>query len=310
MTLVQSVTGTVDASELGVVLPHEHVFIDRYREYGLDAYLMDLELSVREVELFKAQGGSTLVDVTTEEIGRSPALLREVSERTGVHIVMGTGHYRRPFLDLEWMDTHTADDLAKELIHDLEEGVGTTGIRAGIIGEIGSNGPHVSAVEERSFRAAARAQRATGVSITTHAVLYPVGHEQVDILRDEGVPASRIVVGHCDTVDNAAYHASLAERGVFVEFDALHQCYDRAYDLDRRVKYVVDMVRSGFGRSVLLSHDVCLRSHLYALGGRGYAFIREVFVPKLLAAGLSEEDVRQLIVENPRRALCGSDEEG
>jgi predicted metal-dependent phosphotriesterase family hydrolase len=305
MGAIQTVTGPVSPEELGVTLPHEHLFIDRAKTNGPDAYLVDLNLAVQEVNLFKESGGSTIVDVTTREIARNPAFLREVAERTGIHIVMGTGHYRHPFLDVAWMNSHPVDSVAEELISDIQFGVDGSGIRSGIIGEIGSNGEHVSAIEERSFRAAARAHLATGVTITTHAALYPVGHEQLDILFHEGVAASRIIVGHCDTVHNADYHVALAQRGVFVQFDTLHLCYQVPYDLDLRVGFVMNMVRAGFERSVLLSHDVCLRSHLTALGGQGYSFLRNVFLPRLREAGLSEAQVESLVTDNPRRALSG-----
>jgi len=180
------------------------------------------------------------VDCSTCEIGRKPGLLREVSERTGVHVVMGTGHYRRPYLDEAWMDGHSVEEIAEGLIRDLTVGVGDSEIRAGVIGEIGSNGSIISAVEERSFRAAARAHLAVGATISTHAALFPVGHKQLDILIHEGVPADRVVIGHCDTVPDSEYHASLAARGAFVQFDTLH--VQSEYDLARRVEFVVRLV--------------------------------------------------------------------
>jgi phosphotriesterase-related protein len=302
---IQTVTGPVGAADLGVTLPHEHLFIDRTLTGGTDSYLVDLELAVQEAQLFKESGGSTIVDCSTREIARNPVWLREVAQRTGVQVVMGTGHYRHPFLDNAWMDVHQVDEIAQELIDDIQTGVGDTGIRAGIIGEIGSNGEHVSAVEERSFRAAARAHQATGVTITTHAGIFPVGHEQLDILFHEGVPASRIVVGHCDTVNSPEYHVALAERGVFVQFDTLHQ--QAAYDTDLRLRFVLNMVAAGHERKVLLSHDICLRSHLTALGGKGYSFLIKEFIPRLRAAGLSAAQVEQIVKDNPRRALSGEE---
>jgi phosphotriesterase-related protein len=299
------VTGAISPSELGVTLPHEHIFIDRSRQYGLDAYLGDVELAVREVQLFKDAGGVSIVDCSTKEILRSPLWLREVSQRTGVNVVMGTGHYRHPYLDNDWMDAHAIDEIAQELIRDLDTGVGDTGIRAGVIGEIGSNGSQVSAIEERSFRAAARAHLATGASITTHAALFPVGHWQLDILLQEGVPAHRIVVGHSDTVASSEYHVSLAERGAFVQFDSLH--VQSEYDINRRVEFVLNMVKAGHGRRLLLSHDICLRSHLTTQGGKGYTFLLKEFIPRLLAAGLPAATAEEIIADNPRRALSGEE---
>ncbi len=303
--MIQTVTGPVAAADLGVTLPHEHLFIDRSRDYGADAYLGDVDLATREVELFRDAGGATIVDCTTREIARRPTWLREVSERTGVHIVMGTGHYRHPYLDTAWLDAHTIDQVAAELISDITDGAEGTDIRAGIIGEIGSNGPHISGVEERSFRAAARAHLATGVTISTHAALFPVGHDQLDILLHEGVSANRIIVGHCDTVNSSEYHVAIAKRGAYVQFDTLH--IQSEYDLARRVEFVLALVNEGLGGQLLLSHDICLRSHLTALGGKGYAYVIRGFAPRLRDAGVSEAQLTQILVDNPRRALSGEE---
>lgn len=301
--VIQTVTGGLDADQLGITLPHEHLFIDRSRDYGGDAYLGDVDLATREVALFKEAGGSTIVECTTRQIARQPAWLREVSERTGVHIVMGTGHYRHPYVDTAWLDAHSADQVAEEIISEIRVGVDGTAIRPGVIGEIGSNGPNISGVEERSFRAAARAQVATGLTVTTHAALFPVGNHQLDILLSEGVPANRIVVGHSDTIYSPEYHASLARRGAFVQFDTLH--VQTEYDLAKRVSFVVAFVEAGFAGQLLLSHDICLRSHLTVLGGKGYAFLLNEFVPRLVEAGLSESLITEILTDNPRRALTG-----
>lgn len=296
-------TGPCRPQELGVTLPHEHLFIDRSRDYGLDAFLGDEGLATRELELFSRAGGGALVECSTAEIGRNPDALVSVSLATGVRVVMGCGHYRRPYIDSARLDRQTTDQVAEEIIAELREGVGHTGVRPGVIGEIGSNGPRVAADEERSFRAAARAHLATGVTITTHAALFPVGLEQLGILTHEGVPAPRVVIGHCDTVYDQEYHLELARRGCFVQFDTLHVSHP--YDLERRVAFVVALVASGHRDQVLLSHDICLRSHWTSLGGQGYTFLLSEFVPRLRAAGLTEADVEQIIRLNPQRALSG-----
>lgn len=300
---MQTVTGPCSADSLGVTLPHEHIFIDRSRDYGLDAFLCDETLAAQEVGEFARSGGGTIVDCTTEEIGRYPEGLVRLSESTGVRIVMGCGHYRRPYLDGDRLDRQTTDEVAAEIIAELRDGVGSTGIRPGVIGEIGSNGRYVAADEERSFRAAARAHLASGVTITTHAALFPVGLQQLDILVREGVPPSRVIVGHCDTVYDSDYHLELARRGCFVQFDTLHVAHP--YDLARRVGFVLELVHSGHGEQILLSHDICLRSHWSALGGPGYGFVLNDFLPRLRAAGLSDSEVDQIVRINPQRALSG-----
>src|SRR5579875_407593 len=190
---VMSVTGPVSASDLGVILPHEHVFADLVREYRGNGLLNDEHLARAELEGFRAAGGSTLVDLTLDEIGRDPAALRRAAEATGVTIVMGCGHYRDPYLNRDWFDRHTVDEIAEEIVRDIEEGVRGTGVRAGIIGEIGADRAYISAAEERSFRAAARAHLRTGLTVSTHAARWPVGTEQLRLLGEEGVDPRRAV---------------------------------------------------------------------------------------------------------------------
>jgi predicted metal-dependent phosphotriesterase family hydrolase len=300
---IMSVTGPVDPDDLGVVLPHEHVFANLTREYRGTGLLNDEHLARRELGLYRAAGGTTLVDLTLDEIGRDAAALRRMAEATGVTIVMGCGHYRDPYLDRRWFDRHHVDAVADEIVRDIEDGVAGTGVRAGIIGEIGADQRYISAAEERSFRAAARAHRRTGLTISTHAARWPVGLDQLRLLAEEGVDPRRVIIGHADTVPIPEYHLALARQGCYVSFDSIGT--GTRYDQERAVDYTVALVRAGFASQVLLSHDVFLRGHLHADGGCGYGYLLTGFLPLLSAAGLDTELVRRLVTANPRAALTG-----
>jgi predicted metal-dependent phosphotriesterase family hydrolase len=300
---VMSVTGPVQSSDLGVVLPHEHVFADLVREYRGTGLLNDEHLAGRELAAFAAAGGTTLVDLTLDEIGRNPPALRRVAEAAGVTIIMGCGHYRDPYLDRAWFDRHSVEAIADEIVRDVEEGVRDTGIRAGIIGEIGADRWYISAAEERSFRAAARASLRTGLTISTHAARWPVGLEQLRLLTGEGADPRRVIIGHTDSVPLPDYHLALARQGCYVSFDGIGT--GTPYDLRRTVDYVVALVRAGFGSQVLLSHDIFLRGQLREDGGPGYAYLLTDFLPLLTAAGLEEDEVRGFVTANPRAALTG-----
>jgi predicted metal-dependent phosphotriesterase family hydrolase len=297
-----TVTGPVPADALGVVLPHEHLFTDVLREYRGTGLLHDVDLAVEELGLFADAGGGTLVELTTREIGRDPVGLAEVSRRSGVRIVMGCGHYRDPYLDRAWFDQHDADAVAAVLVGEVRDGVGETGVRPGIIGEIGS-GRWISTAEERSFRAAARAHLETGLTISTHAAWWPVGLAQLSLLQEEGVDPGRVVVGHADGVPGPDYQLELARRGCFVELDGFGT--DSAHDMDRAIGYLMRLRGEGFLDQILLSQDVFLRSHLRARGGPGYAYLLETVLPRLFALGLSDAEVHRLTVDNPRAALTG-----
>jgi phosphotriesterase-related protein len=301
---VTTVRGPVPAGELGTVLPHEHVFIDLLREYRATGLLADETLAIEELTRFRDAGGGTLVECTSEGLGRDPEALRRVSVATGLHIVMGSGHYRRPYLDETRIDRASVDALADDIVRDLTEGVAGTGIRAGIIGEIGCERT-ISAVEERVFRAAARAHRRTGATITTHAARWPVGEAQLDLLAEEGVDPGRVIIGHCDMVADPAYHLRLARRGAWVQFDTIQGTHER--DTRARLAWIAALVDAGFGGRLLLSHDVCLTSDLAAYGGPGYGYLLTTFRERMLAAGLEPSLLTALMVDNPRRALTGAD---
>ena len=304
MTTVMTVAGPVTSEELGVVLPHEHLFSNVMREYRGNGLLHDAQLAVEELKDFAAHGGGTLVELTPVEVGRDPAKLLEVSRASGVHVVMGCGHYREPYLDLERFARGSADALAEEMIREVEEGVGDTGVRPGIIGEIGNNGDAISTAEELSFRAAARTHLATGLTISTHAAWFPTGLAQLDLLEEEGVSPDRVIIGHADGVPGPAYQLELAARGAYVELDGFGT--DTAYDCERALDYLMTLREHGHLHQVLVSHDICLRTHLRARGGPGYTWILRELLPKLRERGLTEDEIRLLVVENPRAALTGT----
>jgi phosphotriesterase-related protein len=301
-TTVMTVTGPIPADDLGLTLPHEHLLIDLTRQVIQGGRINDLELLTAELAAFAAVGGKTLVDCTTDPIGRDPVSLRKLSEASGINVVMGSGLYREPYISREWIDAHDADELADELVREIRDGVGETGIRPGIIGEIGSE-KTITALEERVLRAAARAHLQTGLAITTHTARWPNGLKQLRILEQEGVEPQRVVIGHCDTVPSPDYHLALARAGAFVEFDTIRG--DNGYDIGKRADYVLALVDAGHLERILLSHDVCIRSHLRALGGTGYTYVPTGFADVLRGRGLTDDDIHTLLVDNPRRALAG-----
>lgn len=304
MNPVMTVTGAVNGRDLGFTLPHEHVFLNLMREHRATGLLHDPRLMERELRDFQAAGGTTLVECTNMGLGRDPAALRAMAEATGLNIVMGCGLYRDPYIDRRWTDERSIDEIAEVIVRDLTEGADDTSVRAGIIGEIGADQWYVSALEERSFRAAARAHLETGITVTTHASRWPVGRAQLEILMNEGVDPSRVIVGHTDTVPIIEYHEELAELGAWVQYDSIRG--QSSYDTEIRLGYVLHMIRGGHVERLLLSQDVCNRTHLSAGGGTGYSYIARTFLDLLRDKGVSEDEVRLMTVDNPRRALTGA----
>jgi predicted metal-dependent phosphotriesterase family hydrolase len=301
---VMTVRGPIGADRLGLTLPHEHLFIDLFRVTRVrDGLLNDETLAIQEAARFKAAGGETLVEVTNHGLKRNAAGLRRVAEATGLHVVMGSGWYREPYYDHDYIARRTTADLAGDIIAEIEKGEPDTGIRPGIIGEIGADWGWVSPAEERVHRAAARAHRRTGLAITLHALESPVGLQQLDLLEEEGADLRRVVVGHADTWPDPDYHETIARRGAYVQFDTIRGL--QPYEVEKQLRLIGEMRRRGHLRQLLLSHDNCFRSHLVGYGGHGYAYIPTCFVPLLREAGLGEEEIALLLRENPRRVLTG-----
>jgi predicted metal-dependent phosphotriesterase family hydrolase len=297
---VMTVTGPIHGGALGRTLPHEHLIVDLTLQVPFGGLLNEPELAIAELQAFVDQGGQTVVDCGSGPIGRDPSLLREISLRTGLNVVMGSGWYREPFLDRVWVDQHSVDELAAQLVEEIEHGVGDTGIRPGVIGEIGSE-HFVTSAEERIMRAAGSAARETGLTVTTHAARWPNGLRQLALLTDQGVDPRKVVIGHCDTIADSGYHQAIAATGAYVQFDTVRG--DSAFETRRRVGFVLAMQEAGMLEHVLLSHDVCMRDHLLARGGSGYGFVHGGFADHLRDSGLSEDSLQLLLVENPRRAL-------
>lgn len=299
MPEVMTVRGPVPAADLGVALPHEHVFLDLTREYRGEGLLNDPELAETELRRYADAGGRTVVDLTSVGLSGDPRALRRISERTGLHIVRGCGFYRRAYFP-PYVDELSADALADLIVAEIEEG--TDGVRAGIIGEIGCDRV-LTAVEERSFRAAARAHRRTGLTISTHAARWPVGTAQLDLLVEEGVDPRRVVIGHCDMVPDHDYHLALARRGAWVQFDTVQGVHE--WDTRQRLDWLRSLADHGFLDQVLLSQDVCLRSDYAAMGGPGYAYVVTAFADRLREEGFGDAEIATLTVDNPRRMLTG-----
>ena len=305
----QTVLGPVDPAELGWVLPHEHTAIALWHipnRWDYWELRRDEPLITEELAAFRVAGGGTVVDLTLDGVGRDPAWLAGLARATGLHVVMGSGWYRGAHYPAEALiDRRSVDALADQIVRDATVGVGDSGIRAGIIGEIGVDKPWLSAQEERVHRAAARAARRTGLAITTHAVQSTVGLDQLEVFAAEGADLSRVVIGHADSHPSLEYHLAIVERGATVEFDFLGMAFTplERHGEGRIVEHVVELIARGHVERILLSQDVCHDSQLGRYGGNGYTYLAETFLPRLREAGVGDEAIRTITRDNPRRLL-------
>ena len=319
MAQVMTVCGPISPDELGFVLPHEHIFIDLtafpggITLGGLDGIIdpvRHMEIMIEEVRAYQQAGGNSIVDVTCRNMGGDVRALKRVSETTGVHIVAGCGWYRESYMDHD-LYYRSTDELAEELIREIEQGLGDSGLRPGILGEIGIEYSHyhLSAKEERCLRAMAKAQRRTGLAITTHLPKAGVAFEVLDVLGEYGVPPDRVIVGHSDVYKDAAYHAALMDRGAYVQYDNIGSSLDAPRGERELLDLIVKLVRGAsskgrrYTQRILLSHDICYRSHLRHYQGRGFDYLATRFLPQLRERGLGDEEIHTMTVENPRRVL-------
>jgi predicted metal-dependent phosphotriesterase family hydrolase len=309
MAHVMTVRGPIEPSALGFTLPHEHTQTalwhvpDRWDYWELTR---DEPVMVDELTRYRDHGGQALVELTLPGIGRDPEWLRRISEATDLHIVMGCGWYREAYYPVEaLLPRRTVDDIADQLVREIEIGVGDTGIRPGIIGEIGVDKPWVSPVEERVHRAAARASLRTGLAITTHGVMSPVGLAQLRIFEEEGVDPRRVIIGHADSYRDLDHYLALIARGASIEFDFLGMAFNAVeeHGENRVIELLMELLHRGHADRVLLSQDVCHNSQLRRYQGNGYTYLQETFLPRIHAGGVSDAEIEQMTVHNPRRML-------
>ncbi|MBT2207846.1 phosphotriesterase [Actinomadura sp. NEAU-AAG7] len=336
---VLTVAGPVDPSALGPTLMHEHIFLDlrrpahalrpgedspealepltlanlaRTRHGGVNAdndVLADFAEMLAEVGEFRRAGGGTIVEVTSLGIGRDPESLLKMARASDLNIVMGAGWYTPTFQPLD-MDDRSVEELTEGIVRDVVEGADGTGIRAGIIGEIGAETAPLTPNELKSVRASGRASRITGAPISFH--VGGVGEEKfavLDILDEEGVDPANVVFGHAgDMAVDLDFARRILARGVFVEFDFLTSPGSPWGHLvlmsDHKVaRGIANLVAEGFAGQIVLGHDVCQKIQLKRYGGQGYSYIPDHFLPALRRLGVGEDALHAIMVENPARAL-------
>lgn len=300
---VVTVKGPVSPDELGITLMHEHLVVDLYPYMGTYDYIVDDEaLLIEEAMCFKRCGGGTIVDVTNMGAGRDPQAAVRVSEQTGLHVVFGSGWYREMTYP-DYIYRKTTSELAKMIVKELTEGIDGTGIRAGLIGEIGTERGYMTPAMERVFRAAARAHRETGALISTHTTHFgELATVHLDLFEEEGVPLTRVVIGHMGDYRGIDDLLAVVERGATVQFD--HVGWPEFQKDEQRAENIRQLADRGHLERVVVSLDMCRRSFFHWFGGKGFDYVVTSFVPMLKNAGLSDEQIRTILVDNPKSLLA------
>lgn len=301
---IGTVLGRIAPEDLGICMAHEHLIVDSWAMWPVPNYSLivdDVDLVIEEVQRYRAAGGQSLVDMTNIGLGRDPRALRRIAEATGIQIVMGCGWYRERVYPA-YIQERSADELAALLVAEIVDGVADTGIRPGVIGEIGTERTAITPAQERVFRAVARAHHQTGAPIATHTTHWgELALEQLDLLAEEGVDPRRVIVGHLGDRRGIAFFVPIAERGAFLSIDNIgYHDYQRE---ERRAQNVIELIQAGFRAQILLSMDINTLNDLHWYGGKGFDYLLLRFVPMLRELGATDADVHALLVENPRRAF-------
>ncbi|MCK2212416.1 phosphotriesterase-related protein [Actinomadura sp. ATCC 31491] len=331
-----TVTGAIDAGDLGVTLMHEHLindctscwnppapddltgqeiaagpvrmsYLGRLRNdpfLSLDnCRLDDVGLVSAELARFAEAGGASVVEQTCSGIGRDPGALARIARNTGLNIIMGCGFYLEASHPAQ-VRGMTAVDVADHLEQEISEGV--NGVRPGIIGEIGVSAAFTQE-EEKVLRGAAIAQRRTGLPLSIHLPGWERhGGRVLDVVAEEGASLEATVLCHLNpSMRDVDYQHDLADRGAWIEYDMVglefyfaDQAAQSPSDEDN-ARAIVELVRAGYAGRLLLSSDVFLKTMLVRYGGYGYAHLLTAFAQRLTRHGLTADDLTRLLIRNP-----------
>lgn len=324
--MVNTVTGAIPVSALGRTLMHEHLFIafggvefDPLARFDRPAFIA--EAVKRLIELREVHGVRSFVDPCPIELGRDPAMMKEISEKSGVHVVCTTGFYFEALGLPPYWRARTVDEIAELYIREITQGIGDTGIKAGAI-KVATGAPEISDFEKHFLAAACIAQKATGVPIITHTQDGVGGPEQQKLFADGGVGAHRCLIGHCCGNADPAYHRRVVDGGSYIGFDRIGIL--RLQPDEVRADNLATLVRDGFTRQIMMSQDrhcgwrgkpqrplsAAEQANIDRLAAAGkwpppYSYMFTDFLPMLHERGVNQGDIAVMLDENPRRFFAG-----
>jgi phosphotriesterase-related protein len=320
MPVVETIRGPVPADDLGVVLMHEHVFVlDMEIETNYPGR-WDEELrrrdAVEKLRELATRGVRTLVDLTVIGLGRDVRRVRDVAEQVDINIVVATGLYTYDDVPMFFRFRGPGrlvdgpELLVDFFIRDLTEGIADTGAKAAIL-KCATDRAGLTPGVERVLRAVARAHRETGAPISTHTdAATRRGLDQIRVFREEGVNLERVVIGHSGDTTDLDYLRQLIDAGVYIGMDRFG--LDLMLPFEDRVNTVAALCREGYAERMVLSHDASCFTHNFdvevkrdILPNWRYTHLHDEVLPALRERGVTERDIEQMLVVNPRKILAG-----
>jgi phosphotriesterase-related protein len=314
--IVETVEGGIPIEQLGVTLMHEHVFVLSTEVQENNPQLWDeeaqIESAVTRLTAAAERGVRTIVDLTVLGQGRYLPRIKKVAARVPLNIVVATGvytyndepmyfAYRGPGRVFEG-----PDPMVELFVRDITEGIGDTGVKAAVL-KCATETEDLPEGVERVLRATAQAHRETGAPIQTHSnALVRNGLLQQRVFKEEGVDLSRVVIGHSGDTDDLGYLRELLDAGSFLGMDRFGMEF--IAPIEQRVKTVAELVHAGYEGQLVLSHDCpCYLDYLtpdqreLVAPSWDYTHIHDDVLPALRQADVSDEAIRTMLVDNPRR---------
>ncbi len=298
--------GPISAGDLGLILPHEHIFVD-LRTWESPGYAQAdagdvIRLMAPEIERAQAAGVTAIVECSTVGVGRRADIDRAVSVATGLPLIVPTGVYREPWIP-DWIHDAPEDELAAWMLAELRGEIEASGVQAGWV-KLSAGDEGLTRTESKVLRAAARASRETGAVIGSHTIRGRVVREQLDIIEAAGYRPERFIWIHTQAEPDFDLHLEIGRRGAWLEYDSIGS-EDPGHDAIL-IECILGLLEAGLGDQLLLSHDRGWYDPAQPGGGtpKPYTYLFDTFLPKLRAAGVDEETINRLTRENPFRAFA------
>lgn len=299
---IQTVLGEIDSKDIGLTLPHEHLFYDLRgpsRPQGAHIDRQEVvEVVLPSLLSLKERGVSTLFECSTGGIGRDQLILRDLAMRSHINVVAPTGLYKEYFMP-PWVKSKTVDELANWMSEEILKGIGGTSVKAGFI-KLAASGEGLTVLEKKVLRAAAKASEHTGAAISDHTEGGSILLQEVKVLRDEGFDLGKFVWVHAHIEPDISQHIKAADIGINVEYDAIGG--------DKPDEFFMGLVKrmasEGHEDKILLAQDAGGYNAAEPGGGkpRDLSYIVDRFIPKMEAEGMKEL-IPLIMIENPRRTF-------
>lgn len=309
MTTINSISGEITTTDLGLTLIHEHLRVRSESVAFQFPHLFDEEQeykeAVKHVNAAKERGVRTICDPTVMETGRDIRFMEKVAQATGVQIIAATGIYSYHYIAPHFQQ-RSIDYMADVFVRDIEVGVQNTSIKAGFL-KCATDAQGVTPDVEKVIRATARAHHKTGVPIMTHS--HPAsgtGLLQLDILEEEGVNPENILIGHCGDTDSLHYILKVLDRGAFIGMDRYGS--NRVMGAERRNATVIELIKRGYADRIFLSQDYCCtidwftKEYMEKIYPKwSMTYILDEIIPELKKEGVTDDHIQTIMVENPKK---------